>query len=130
MRLKIRNRIREKAEKRRQSAAEREQLIQIVNFKQLLYEDICRFKLCILGSYPAEPEKSDISPERFDQFSNIRARIHDDIRHLKKLGVFIPERVQDIINSGSLYDFTCHEDCDNYFKKLESAYNVLIREKY
>ena len=92
----------------------------------LLLSDICRFKICILATYPSDPSKINISTERFEFFRDIRSDINRNLNKLKELGVDIPEKVEGTINGTSLQDFTCLEDCNKYFEKLESVLRTII----
>ena len=92
----------------------------------LLLSDICRFKICILATYPSDPSKVNISTERLESFRDIRSDINRNLNKLKELGVDIPEKVEGTINGTSLQDFTCLEDCNKYFEKLGSVLRTII----
>lgn len=92
----------------------------------LLLSDICHYKICILASYPTDPNRVEITPERFESFSDIRTHINWDLHKLKELEVDISEKVHSVICSVSLSDFTCLEDCNKYFEKLDSALRTII----
>ena len=60
-----------------EAAAEQERAQQrrVTAFSHLL-SDICRFKLCILATYPSDPNHYEIPETRFEAFSNIRSDLH------------------------------------------------------
>lgn len=104
---------------------EREQQRRATYYSHLL-GDICRFKICILATYPSEPGKPVLSSERINSFIHMRADIGYDLDRLAEHGVEVPQKIRDTVNNTSLENFTCLEDCLEYFKKLEAALRTLI----
>lgn len=104
---------------------ERRQQRRLSVFSMLL-SDICRFKLCILATYPSEPGNYEIPETRFESFSNIRTDLHQDLKTLRKLDVEIPVKVSDVIDKATLYDFMTPEACEKYFSELEAACRTII----
>ena len=104
---------------------ERAQQRRVTAFAHLL-SDICRFKLCILATYPSDPNHYEIPETRFESFSNIRTDLHQDLKTLRELEVEVPEKVSDVIDKASLYDFMTSEACEAYFEELEAACRTII----
>ena len=104
---------------------ERKQQKRVNAFSNLL-SDICRFKLCILATYPSDPEDHKIPETRFESFGNIRSDLHQDLNTLRSLNVDVPVKVSDVINKASLYDFVTPEACEKYFEELEAACRTII----
>ncbi|MBQ6487439.1 hypothetical protein IJI89_03390 [Candidatus Saccharibacteria bacterium] len=104
---------------------ERRQQRRLSAFSMLL-SDICRFKLCILATYPSEPGNYEIPETRFESFSNIRTDLHQDLKTLRELDVEVPDKVSDVIDKASLYDFMTSEACEAYFEELEAACRTII----
>lgn len=124
MRFKDRRRARKEAIEREEEL-ERTRQLRTSTYSTLM-SDICRFKICILATYPSDPSRIDISAERSESFKDIRADINRNLNRLKELGVDIPEKVEGTINGTSLQDFTCLEDCNKYFEKLGSVLRIII----
>lgn len=104
---------------------ERAQQRRVTAFAHLL-SDICRFKLCILATYPSDPNHYEIPETRFESFSNIRTDLHQDLKTLRELDVDVPDKVSDVIDKASLYDFMTPEACEKYFSELEAACRTII----
>ena len=88
--------------------------------------DVCRFKLCILATYPTDPKNYKIEPTRFESFSNIRSDLHQDISQLRQLEIEIHPDIENAIDRASLYDFVNQEACARYFEELEAACRRII----
>ena len=104
---------------------ERAQQRRVTAFAHLL-SDICRFKLCILATYPSDPGNYEIPETRFESFSNIRTDLHQDLKTLRELDVEVPDKVSDVIDKASLHDFMTSEACEAYFEELEAACRTII----
>ena len=113
---------------REQEEADRERVVRAITYKRFLTEDILRLKFCLLGSYSTDPDRIHLTPERFKEFSEIRSRLHGDMKELENLDIFIPSDVRALIDSASLYDFNNHDDCKKYFEKLDLAFETLVHE--
>ncbi len=94
-------------------------------FKRFV-SDIHLYIMCIYGTYPIDPAKPEITPERVASFTNIRADILYNLERMKELNMEVNEKVAIIVSSASLSDFTCLEDCEKYIKTLESACRTII----